>query len=108
MHSHLLLASAGAAVSLMSLATTEQVALKQGVGTRVRVGEHSSSRVSSSRSQSHGTREGLGLGLLPMNHVDTRRLKVDADGLSFFHIAPVAADTTVVSPLRRDGTPHVR
>ena len=48
------------------------------------------------------------LDLLPMNHVDARRLEVVADGLPLFHGAQVAVDTTLVSPLRRDGTPHVR
>ena len=40
--------------------------------------------------------------------LDTRRLEVVADGLPLFHGAQVAVDTTLVSPLRRDGTPHVR
>ena len=50
------------------------------------------------------------LDLLPLHQVDARRLEVVADGLSLplFHGAQVAVDTTLVSPLRRDGTPHAR
>ena len=48
------------------------------------------------------------LDLLPMDHVDARRLEVVADGLPLFHGAQVAVDTTMVSPLRRDGTPHAQ
>ena len=48
------------------------------------------------------------LDLLPMDRVDARRLEVVADGLPLFHGAQVALDTTLVSPLRRDGTPHAR
>ena len=39
---------------------------------------------------------------------DNRRLEIVADGLSLFHGAQLAVDTTVVSVLRRDGTPHPR
>ena len=46
------------------------------------------------------------LDLLPMDRVDARRLEVVADGLPLFHGAQVALDTTLVSPLRRDGTRH--
>ena len=46
------------------------------------------------------------LDLLPMDHVDARRLEVVADGLPLG--AQVAVDTTLVSPLRRDGTPHAQ
>ena len=48
------------------------------------------------------------LDLLPIQHVDARRLEVVADGLLLFHGAQIAVDTTLVSPLRRDGTPHSR
>ena len=48
------------------------------------------------------------LDLLPLQQVDARRLEVVADGLPLFHGAQVALDTTLVSPLRRDGTPHTR
>ena len=37
---------------------------------------------------------------------DNRRLEIVADGLPLFHGAQLAVDTTVVSVLRRDGTPH--
>ena len=43
------------------------------------------------------------LDLLPLHQVDAL-----ADGLPLFHGAQVALDTTLVSPLRQDGTPHVR
>ena len=39
---------------------------------------------------------------------DDRRLEVVADGLPLFHGAQIAVDTTLVSVLRRDGTPHPR
>ena len=45
--------------------------------------------------------------LLPMDCVGARRLEVVADGLPLFR-AHVDLDTTLVSPLRRDGTPHAR
>ena len=48
------------------------------------------------------------LDLLPLHQVDAHRLEVVADGLPLFHGAQVALDTTLVSPLRRDGTPHTR
>ena len=48
------------------------------------------------------------LDLLPIDRVDARRLEVVADGLPLFHGAQVVLDTTLVSPLRRDGTPHAQ
>ena len=39
---------------------------------------------------------------------DDRRLEVVADGLLLFHGAQIAVNTTLVSVLRRDGTPHPR
>ena len=48
------------------------------------------------------------LDLLPLQHADARRLEVVVDGLPLFHGAQIAVDTTLVSPLRRDGTPHSR
>ena len=39
---------------------------------------------------------------------DNRRLEIVADGLPLFHGAQSAVDTTMVSVLRRDGTPHPR
>ena len=39
---------------------------------------------------------------------DARRLEVVADGLPLFHGTQMAVDTTLVSVLRRDGTPHPR
>ena len=44
--------------------------------------------------------------LLPQDHQDGRRLEVVADGLPLFHGAQLAIDTTLVSPLSRDGLPH--
>ena len=46
--------------------------------------------------------------LLPQDHQDGRRLEVVADGLPLFHGAQLAIDTTLVSPLSRDGLPHLR
>ena len=40
--------------------------------------------------------------------MDQRRLEIVADGLPLFHGAQLAIDTTVVSVLRRNGTPHPR
>ena len=42
------------------------------------------------------------------NAADTRRLEVVADGLPLFHGAQLAIDTTMVSPLSREGVPHAR
>ena len=42
------------------------------------------------------------------NQLDERRIEVLADGLLLFHGAQVAVDTTLVSALRRDGTPRPR
>ena len=42
------------------------------------------------------------------NQLDNRRIEVVVDGLPLFHGAQLAVDTTLVSPLRRDGTPHPR
>ena len=46
--------------------------------------------------------------LLPLQHADARRLEVVADGLPLCHGAQIAVETTLVSPLRRSGTPHSR
>ena len=48
------------------------------------------------------------LDLLPQDRPDTRRLEVVADGLPLHHGAQLAIDTTMVSPLRRDGVPRPR
>ena len=40
--------------------------------------------------------------------LDNRRIEVVVDGLPLFHGAQLAVDTTLVSPLRLDGTPHLR
>ena len=42
------------------------------------------------------------------NPLDNRRIEVVVDGLPLFHGAQLAVDTTLVSPLRWDGTPHPR
>ena len=47
------------------------------------------------------------LDLLPPERA-ARRLEVVADGLPLFHGAQLAVDTTLVSPLRRNGVPHSR
>ena len=44
------------------------------------------------------------LDLLPHDRVDNRRLEVVADGLSLHGGAQLAIDTTLVSPLARDGS----
>ena len=46
------------------------------------------------------------LDLLPGVPVDNRRLEVVADGLPLFHRAQLALDTTLVSPIRADGSPR--
>ena len=46
--------------------------------------------------------------LLPQDRQDGRRLEVVADGLPLFHGAQLAIDTTLVSPVSRDGLPHPR
>ena len=40
--------------------------------------------------------------------LDNRRLEVVVDGLPLFNGAQLAVDTTLVSPIRRDGTPRPR
>ena len=40
--------------------------------------------------------------------LDGRRLEVVADGLTMWHGAQLAIDTTLVSPLRRDGSARFR
>ena len=42
------------------------------------------------------------------NALDNRRLEVVADGLTLWRGAQLAIDTTLVSPLRRDGTARAR
>ena len=46
------------------------------------------------------------LDLPPRAGADNHRLEVVADGLPLFHGAQLAIDTTMVSPLRRDGSPR--
>ena len=41
-------------------------------------------------------------------NLDGRRVEVVADGLTLWHGAQLAIDTTLVSPLRRDGSPRPR
>ena len=48
------------------------------------------------------------LDLLPQDHPDTRRWEVVADGFPLHHGAQLAIDTTMVSPLLRDGVPRPR
>ena len=42
------------------------------------------------------------------DRLDNRRIEVMVDGLPLFHGAQLAVDTTMVSPLRRDGSHHPR
>ena len=42
------------------------------------------------------------------NQLDERRIEVLADGLPLFHGAQAVVGTTLVSALRRDGTPRPR
>ena len=46
------------------------------------------------------------LDLEAFNVLDGRRIGVIADGLTLWQGAQLAIDTTLVSPLRRDGTPR--
>ena len=48
------------------------------------------------------------LDLVPQGRQDGRRLEVVAEGLPLFHGAQLAIDTTLVSPVRRDGLPRAR
>ena len=50
----------------------------------------------------------LHLDLLPQDRPDARHLEVVADDLPLHHGAQLAIDTTMVSPLRRDGVPRPR
>ena len=42
------------------------------------------------------------------DRLDNRRIEVVVDGLPLFHGSQLAVDTTLVSPVRWDGTPHPR
>ena len=42
------------------------------------------------------------------NRLDERRVETLADGLPVFHGAQLAVDTTLMSVVRRNGTPHLR
>ena len=46
--------------------------------------------------------------LAVFNNLDGRRLEVVADGLTLWHGAQLAIDTTLVSPLHRDGSARAR
>ena len=46
--------------------------------------------------------------LAARNNLDGRRLEVVADGLTLWHGSQLAIDTTLVSPLRRDGSARFR
>ena len=46
--------------------------------------------------------------LLPQGVPNQRRLEVVAEGLSLFHGAQLAIDTTLVSRLRADGAPQIQ
>ena len=48
------------------------------------------------------------LDMVPQGRPDSRRLEVVADGLPLFHGAQLAIDTTLVSPVGRDGLPRPR
>ena len=50
----------------------------------------------------------LDLDIAAPNAADSRRLEVVADGLPLFHGAQLVIDTTMVSPLSREGVPHAR
>ena len=96
------------AVSLMSLATTGRVAQRQ-VGTSgVRFGLRGGTCVSRGRRQGHDKCHGEGFGLVANG---PRRCPTSGGRrrwIALFHGAQVALETTLVSPLRRDGTPHAR
>ena len=47
------------------------------------------------------------LDLMPQERVDGRRLEVVEDGLPLLHGAELAVYTTMVAPLKRDGTPKL-
>ena len=96
---------ASAGVSLMSLATTVQLARRQGCWVVEVMLLKALLPGFAARVTNVMVRD---LDLLPLHQVDARRLEVVADGLPLFHGAQVALDTTLVSPLRRDGTPHTR
>ena len=48
------------------------------------------------------------LDLAAFNAMDNRRVEVIADGLNLWHGAQLAIDTTLVSPLRGDGSARGR
>ena len=99
-------AAVGVAVSSMSLATTVQLVPRQGMlGRRGYALESVAARIC--REARVGTNIMVrDVDLLPQDHQDGRRLEVVADGLPLFHGAQLAIDTTLVSPVGRDGLPH--
>ena len=55
-----------------------------------------------------GARVSTNVPLVAHNNLDGRRLEVIADGLTLWHGVLLAIDTTLVSPLRRDGSARAR
>ena len=103
------LATAGVAVHSIPVVTTVQLAQWQGFWGEGCVVDSAAARVC----RDAGARVSLNvrvqdLDLARPDVLDNRRLEIVADGLSLFHGAQLAIDTTVVSVLKRDGTPHQR
>ena len=102
-------ASAGVAVHLIPVATTVQLARRQGWVVRGFALESAAAQVCREAGARVSTNVLVrDLDLLPLQHADARRLEVVADGLPLCHGAQIAVDTTLVYPLRRNSTPHSR
>ena len=67
-------------------------------------GERRSTCLQRGGGESDHERPSQDLDLPPRAGADNRRLEVVADGLSLFHGAQLAIDTTMVSPVRMDGS----
>ena len=104
----LLTVTAGVACHSTLVATTEQLARQPGVlGRRGFALESAAARVC----RKAGARVSLNVRVQDMDlarpdALDNRRLEIVADGLPLFLGAQLAVDATLVSVLRRDGTPR--
>ena len=96
---------AGVAVHSTLVATTVQRVRWQGLGRRGFSLESAAARVCREAGRRVTTNVRVqDMDLLPLRHLDNRRLEVVVDGLPLFRGAQLAIDTTMVSAVRSDGT----
>ena len=101
--------TAGVAFHLTLVAITMQLARRLGCwvvgGTFLNQPQHGCAEKQARVSSNVMMRD---MDLLSQDGLDTRRLEVVADGLPLHHEAQLAIDTTMVSPMRRNGAPRPR